>query len=327
MAFVRKAAGLDSRPTPKAAPAILLTLVATGLVWLGCGGSQLPESTPSPGVAAVPQFNLVVVVMLENTRYSDVVGSPVMPYFNSLADRYGLATQYFANTHPSIGNYFMLTSGQIITNDNNFPGPVIDDNLVRRMNEAGVPWRAYLQGLPSTGYVGGSVYPYVKHHNPFAYFSDVLDRAEQRNRLVPLDRYPQDLAAGALPRFVYLLPDQQNNGHDCPAGMTTCTLNDKLAAVDDFLRATLDPLLASAAFQRSLVIVNWDESDRADIEHGGGRIPVLLVSPRVRPGHRSVTFYQHQSGLRLMLEAMGIASFPGASSGAPGMAEFFTQQP
>ncbi|MGH9555106.1 MAG: alkaline phosphatase family protein [Terriglobales bacterium] len=280
-----------------------------------------------PPAAFVPRFDLVVLVMLENTRYDDVAGNPVMPYFNSLADRYGLATQYFANTHPSIGNYFMLTTGQIITNDNGFPGPVTDDNLARRMIAAGVSWRAYLQGLPSAGYVGGDAYPYVKRHNPFAYFSDVLDSAEQRNNLVPLDQFPQDLAMGSLPRFVYVLPDQHNNGHDCPAGMATCTLNDKLAAVDDFLRTTLDPLLASPAFQRSLVIVNWDESAASDIEHGGGRIAVLLAGPRVRPGHRSVAFYQHQSGLRLMLEAMNIASFPGASAGAPGMAEFFTQQP
>lgn len=273
--------------------------------------------------AAVPRFDVVVLVMLENTRYSDVVDSPAMPYFNSLANRYGLATQYFANTHPSIGNYFMLTTGQIITNDNNFPGPVTDDNLVRRMNAAGVSWRVYAQGLPSVGYVGGDVYPYVKRHNPFAYFSDVLDSAEQRSRLVPWNQFAQDL--GALPRFVYLLPDQQNNGHDCPAGMQTCTLNDKLAAVDDFLRDTLDPLLAAPAFERGLVVVNWDESDGADVEHGGGRIAVLLLSPRVRPGHRSTTFYQHQSGLRLMLEAMGIASFPGASANAPGTAEFFMQ--
>ena len=40
-----------------------------------------------------------------------------MPYLNSLASQYDLATQYFANTHPSIGNYFMLTTGQPITFD------------------------------------------------------------------------------------------------------------------------------------------------------------------------------------------------------------------
>src|SRR2546426_4178805 len=35
---------------------------------------------------------------------------------NSLANQYGLATQYYANTHPSIGNYFMMTVGKIVSN-------------------------------------------------------------------------------------------------------------------------------------------------------------------------------------------------------------------
>lgn len=56
-----------------------------------------------------------------------------MPYLNSLAKHYGLATQYFANTHPSIGNYLMLTTGQIITNDDGFTGTVNADNLVRHL--------------------------------------------------------------------------------------------------------------------------------------------------------------------------------------------------
>ena len=51
--------------------------------------------------------------MLENASYSDVIGAASMPYLNSLAQKYALATNYYANTHPSIGNYFMLTTGQI----------------------------------------------------------------------------------------------------------------------------------------------------------------------------------------------------------------------
>jgi hypothetical protein len=97
-----------------------------------------------------------------------------MPYLNGLAKQYGLHTQYFADTHPSIGNYFMLTTGQIITNDHGFPGTVSADNLVRELLNVSKTWKSYAESLPSVGYTGGDVYPYVKHHNPFAYFSDVL---------------------------------------------------------------------------------------------------------------------------------------------------------
>ena len=72
------------------------------------------------------------MVVEENHSYSEVIGNSAMPYLNSLASQYGLATQYFANTHPSIGNYFMLTTGQLITNNDGFTGTVGVDNIVRR---------------------------------------------------------------------------------------------------------------------------------------------------------------------------------------------------
>jgi acid phosphatase len=77
-----------------------------------------------------------VIVVEENEGNSSVIGSSSMPYLNALADRYGLAVNYYANTHPSIGNYFWLTTGQQITNDSNFVGPVSVDNIVRQLNVA-----------------------------------------------------------------------------------------------------------------------------------------------------------------------------------------------
>src|SRR4051812_41838980 len=70
--------------------------------------------------ATVPQHGHVVIVMEENAGYSSVIGNSAMPYLNSLASKYGLATKYYANTHPSIGNYFMLTTGQIVTNNDSY---------------------------------------------------------------------------------------------------------------------------------------------------------------------------------------------------------------
>jgi phosphatidylinositol-3-phosphatase len=101
--------------------AVFLMLVAV----MGCSLSS--PSSPRPGPlpstsGSVPQFGHVVVVLEENHSYSEVIGNSAMPYLNSLASQYGLATQYFANAHPSIGNYFMLTTGQLVTNDDAFAG-------------------------------------------------------------------------------------------------------------------------------------------------------------------------------------------------------------
>ena len=116
------------------------SLLAAGLLagLAACGGENLRNnSRESPPTGTVPQFAHVFIVVEENADYANVVGNSAMPYLNSLASRYGLATQYYANTHPSIGNYFMLTVGDTVTNDDGFTGVVTSDNVVRELLAAG----------------------------------------------------------------------------------------------------------------------------------------------------------------------------------------------
>src|SRR4051812_22482343 len=82
--------------------------------------------------AATPRSNHVVLVVEENHSYGSAINSAAMPYLKYLAGQYGLALNYYANTHPSIGNYFMLTTGQIITNNDGYTGVVSSKNLVRQ---------------------------------------------------------------------------------------------------------------------------------------------------------------------------------------------------
>jgi len=96
-------------------------------------------ATP-PRPPSTTLFGHAILVVEENHNYGDVVGSSAMPYLNSLINQFGLATQYYADTHPSIGNYFMLTTGQILTNDDSqTPSsfPVSVDNVVRQLLAAG----------------------------------------------------------------------------------------------------------------------------------------------------------------------------------------------
>ena len=80
------------------------------LAALACG-----RTTPVLDSGAVPVHGHVFIVTEENHDYASVIGSSSMPYLNGLAQQYGLATQYYANTHPSIGNYFMMTVGDTVT--------------------------------------------------------------------------------------------------------------------------------------------------------------------------------------------------------------------
>ena len=275
--------------------------------------------------AQVPRFGHVIIVVEENTSYKSVIGSSAMPYLNRLANQYGLATNYYANTHPSIGNYLMLTTGEVVTNKDQF-GDVVDvDNIVREFVSAGRTWKCYAESLPSIGYVGGDVYPYIKHHNPFAYLTDVVNSPTQKQNVVPFSQFASDLGGARLPDYSFIVPNNQDNAHDCPAGMTTCTATDKLANADSWLQTNLGPLVNSATFQADgLLVILFDEASPADTTNGGGHIAAVIVSPKIKSSaYRGRDFYQHQNLLRLTAVGLGLTSFPGSSAFVSDMAQFF----
>ena len=300
-------------------PLIALALFFACILQFGCGGVS-HMSTPAP---PVPAMDHVFLVVLENHGFGEVIGNPAMPYLNSLANSDGLATAYFADAHPSIPNYFMLTTGNMETLDDAFTGTINDDNVVRALAGAGKTWKAYIQSLPSTGYTGPDVGPYLKHHNPFAYLNDVLSSPPEMANMISFSQFPADLASGNLANFVYLLPDSQHDAHDCPGGTPTCDDNTKLAAADNWLRTNIDPLIKSPKFGNSVLIITFDEAQQTDFTDGGGQVATVLVGPHVRPSFRSNTVFQHQSTLRLILDSLKVSDMPGASNGAQSMGGFF----
>jgi hypothetical protein len=278
---------------------------------MGCGNSGFKQ-TPPP--ANVPTFSHVFLVVEENHSYSDVIGNPAMPYFNSLASQYGLATQYFATGHPSMPNYLMLTTGQAESFDDNFSGTISDDNVVRELVKAGKSWKAYEESIPSAGYLGGNAPPYVRRHNPFSLLSDVQKDPSQAANMVPFSDFAKDLANNALPQYSFIAPNLNNDAHD-----------GTLAAADSWLQSNIAPLIASSTFQNGgLLIITFDESELSDLNHGGGHVATVIISSQAKTKYQSQVEYQHQSTLRLILVSSGVGTFPGLAGAAPDMTEFFT---
>jgi acid phosphatase len=264
------------------------------------------------GGTVAPRSSHVIVVVEENHSYSQVIGNTSMPYLNGLASGYGLATQYYADVHPSIGNYLMLTTGVPETIDDAFTGIITDDNVVRELVNAGKTWHSYAENLPSVGYVGGDVYPYFRHHNPFTYLSDV-NGTSQANNLVPFSQFSTDLAASALPDYSFVVPNAINDAHD-----------GTLAQADQWLQTNIDPLVQSSFFKNNgVLIIVFDESVTSDVSHGGGHVAMVMIGPNVKKGFQSTTTYQHQSVLRFVISTLGVHTYPGASAIAPDMGEFF----
>ena len=262
------------------------------------------------------RFGHVFIVVEENANFGDVIANPALPYLNGLANQYGLAANYFANAHPSIPNYFELTTGQILTlidasTPHNFP--VSSENVVRDLLAAGKSWKSYAEDLPSVGYTGDDTGRYAVRHNPLAYFTDVQNDPKQVQNLVPFSQFATDLNAANLPDFSFIVPNLCNDAHDCP-----------LATADAWLKTNIDPLIQSPLFQKDgLLIIVFDEADTLDFTSGGGHVAAVIVSPLAKRGYKSIAFYQHESVLRLTLEGLGVTKLPGDAASAPVMWEFF----
>src|SRR6266403_1592751 len=274
----------------------------------GQSGTSAITVTP-PGTQ---QFGHVFIVTEENTDYVDVTSSS-MPYLTGLAQQYGLATQYYANTHPSIGNYFELATGQVLTNNDGSSTIENVPNIVRSLVAAGKTWKSYAESIPNACYLGGDTGNYARKHNIFALLSDVAnDPTGQACNNVPFTQFAADLANGTLPTFSNIVPNLCNDAHDCSLG-----------TADSWLQTNIGPLLASPVFQQDgLLIVVFDEAG-GDNTLGGGKVYWAAISPKSKPHYVSTTTYQHPSTLRLILKGLGVNTFPGAAATAPDMSEFF----
>jgi Phosphoesterase family len=153
----------------------------------------------------------------------------------------------------------------------------------------------------------------------------------ERLNLVPFSHFAADLNNNQLPNFSFVVPNAQNDAHDCPAGTTSCTDAQKLTAADAWLKNNIAPLLNNAAFQKDgILVIVFDEAATTDVAHGGGHVAAVVVGPHVKKGAQSSVFYQHQNLLKTVLEALGAKDFPGAAAKAHPMTDMFvgnTPQP
>jgi hypothetical protein len=264
------------------------------------------------GAVNVPVFDHIFVIVFENHAYSQIVGNPAQaPYFNRLAARYGVATNYRAVTHPSLPNYLALVGGSTFGVTTNCTTCfVAAENLVAdRIVGSGSTWKAYMENLPAPCFVGDA-YPYAQRHNPFIYFDDIRTTA-QCNNIVPLTSLTADLGSvPSTPDYVWITPNLCNDMHDC-----------SIATGDTWLSNTDQQILHSAAFtsQSSLLVVTFDEDDASQ----NNQVATLLIAHSVAPGFRSATAYNHYSLLRTIGQSWGLAPLTTNDGNATAMTDFF----
>jgi hypothetical protein len=276
--------------------------------------SSSSSSSPSgPGHSAASPAPHVMVIMMENREASSVIGSPDAPYVNSLASRFGLATNSYGFTHPSLPNYLELISGSTHGINSDCTDCSVDGTtLVDQMAARGISWKAYMEGAPTPCYrADSSPEGYAKRHNPFVYFTHIADDPAMCGRIVPFSQLASDLASPDGPSFVWVTPDLCHDGHDCPT-----------SDADSWLGRTLPSVLASPWYRAGgVVIITWDEgTSSASCCHGasGGRIPTLVVSASTPAGARSAQPVDHAGTLATIEDLYGLPHLGDAADPASG---------
>lgn len=242
----------------------------------------------------MPDFDHVVVIVLENKARAEVLGSPQAPSFNAYASRYATLTRYGGVAHPSLPNYLALVSGSTHGIRSDCTTCVVAArNLADTLAQAHRTWKAYAEGLPRPGFTGAASGRYVKRHVPFLYFRDILVSPSRRKRVVPLRQLSRDLVADRLPSFALVIPDLCHDMHDCP-----------VAAGDAWLRRFLPPLLRSPRLENSAIFVVFDETS-GDLS-GTDPVPAIALGPLVAPGSKFTARTSHYGLLRTIEDAWGL---------------------
>ena len=284
------------RPTTPGVPSGTSASSATG-----APSATGPAATSVRGRATTR----VIVVVEENHSIGQIIGSPRAPFLDRLATKGTLLTSYFAITHPSLPNYIAMVSGatQGITSD--CGGCNVDaPNLADQLERAGISWKAYMQGLPGPCSDAHQAGTYAKKHDPFMYFASVRDNPGRCAKVVPFAQLDADLAAGRLPRLMFITPDLDHDMHGAGEGGDDAAL---VAAADRWLEDLYGRLAGSSAWKEDTrLVVTWDEGNggRAGGPSGccgglatGGKVATIVAGPAVTPARDDAT-YTHYALLR-----------------------------
>jgi acid phosphatase len=237
-------------------------------------------------------FKKVMIVMFENEDAKKVLDQPT---FKRFAEHGAYFSNLNAEAHPSQANYIALISGSMngVKGDGN--QNVDAKHVGDLLEDAGLGWKAYLEGYPGNCFTGARSGNYARKHNPFISFRNIqTDRARCDAHLVNADTLKDDVAHDALPNFSLYIPDLKNDGHDTG-----------VEYADRWFAKTIEPLFQVENFMRDmLVVVTFDESETL----GGNRIYGAFYGDSVQRGIVDPNRYDHYSILRTIEDALHLGS-------------------
>ncbi|MEI7859151.1 MAG: alkaline phosphatase family protein [Acidimicrobiales bacterium] len=249
-----------------------------------------------------PATSKVMVIYEENHSYSSIIGSASAPTINSYAQSCGKATNYQALTHPSLPNYMASTSGVSYASSpwSSDCSPSVSCSTANNniFNQVGpTHWKSYAESMTSN--CSGSGPSVASRHIPAEYYTNLASSCA--TNVVPLGTTTSgalhaDVAAGTIPTFTTVTPNQINNMHD-----------GTITQGDNWLSTWIPVITSGPDYQSGhlTILIVWDEGS------GSGNIAstvaMLAISPYVVPGTSSATAFTHYSLLKAAEDVAGVS--------------------
>jgi len=244
-----------------------------------------------------------------------------VPVYDHLAEQFAVCDRWFASVAGATlpNRLYALCGVAAGSRDDrplHLPPLYHQPSFVRHLDAAGVPWRWYSFD-PGTLRLADVAYR-LGHHHRFGYFSKtglpwrtVLDLTCNPK----LSSFLEDAAAGTLPAVSWIDPAFTNFN---PLGFP---VNDDHPPADvkdgqDLVLAAYDALAASPLWDRSLLVIVYDENggfydhvpppgaaddDPARFGSYGVRVPAIIVSPWIQPRTVASTVFDHTSIIKTIL--------------------------
>jgi acid phosphatase len=255
-------------------------------------------------IMALPYPDHVVIVIMENHSFGQIIGNSAALNINALAaegasivnastDPTAVISGSHALRHPSQPNYLELFSGnhQGVLQDGrpgtsseplSLPLPFNTPNLGASLIASGLTFATYSESLPSIGFDGDSYSTdpaktqYERKHNPVANWQAADAPANYHVPLScnqPFSAFPTTAAGyAALPTVAFVVPNQQNDMHD-----------GSIAQGDAWLKTNiLNGYYQWAKTHNSLLIVTFDEDGDNTVSN---QIPTIFTGALIKPGN------------------------------------------
>lgn len=250
----------------------------------------------------------IVVIVLENQKYSRIVGnSDTAPYLNSLIAQGELFSNYRAVTSGSLRDYLAMTSG--LTSALTPPSANIFQAIDSTAGAA--TWTSFQESMPGNcGPKGSALVPgtatslYTRSHDP-AYHYRLNESCNEND--VPMTA--ATFVPAGLPSFSFVVPNECDDMHTLPAEEQACpayfgpnTGRTAIEMGDNWLARVVPQLLAQPDVT---VLITWDEAVKRNEQ-----VATLAVGAGVTPGSTDATAYDHYGLLAGLYAAMGLGTPP-----------------